>query len=144
MFVLGRALVPSVMSVPERGALKSGTLGNLAYHENDTSVVSGGEAAQSDNTNEERYCYLRVSKLRQLLTDPSDLDVLVEQLQVPGELAVHRRLTQQQKMESIEAQIDHFRRTPTSVWYGVPALEVLAASLWRVQDDEYYRGGLFP
>ena len=42
-------------------------------------------------------------------------------------------------MESIEAQIDHFRRTPTSVWYGVPTFEVLAASLWRAQDDEYFR-----
>jgi hypothetical protein len=134
-----RAPVPSAMSVSEQGVLKSGTLGKLAYHESATSVGPGGEVAQPDNTNEERYCYLRVSKLRQLLADPSVLDVLVEQLQVPGELAVHRQLTQQQKMESIEAQIDHFRRTPTSVWYGVPTLEVLAASLWRAQDDEYCR-----
>ena len=134
-----RAPVPSAMSIPEQGVLKGGTVGKLAYRETNASLDPGGEVVQSDNANEERYCYLRVSKLRQLLTDPSVLDVLVEQLQVPGEPAVHRQLTQQQKMESIEAQIDHFRRTPTSVWYGVPILEVLAASLWRAQDDEYFR-----
>jgi hypothetical protein len=131
-----RAPVASAMPVPERGALKNGTLGMLAHHEDDTSVGPGGEVAQSDSTNEERYCYLRLSKLQQLLADPSVLDVLVEQLRVPGETAVHRQLTQQQKMEAIEAEIDHFRRTPTSVWYGVPSFEVLAASLWRAQDHE--------
>jgi hypothetical protein len=134
-----RAPAPSAMTVPEPGVLRSGVVGKLAYHETNASIGPDGEIALSDNTNEERYCYLRVGKLRQLLTDPSVLDVLIEQLQVPGELAVHRQLTQQQKMESIEAQIDHFRRTPTSVWYGVPTLEVLAASLWRAQDDEYFR-----
>ncbi len=134
-----RSPVAAEMSFPGQGGLKSGTLGNLANHDKAPSVPLGGEATQSADANEERYCYLRVGKLRQLLTEAPVLDVLVEQLQVPGEAAVHRQLTPQQKMESIGAQIDHFRRTPTSVWYGVPTLEVLAASLWRAQDDEYYR-----
>jgi hypothetical protein len=93
----------------------------------------------SAGSKEERYCYLRLSKLRRLLSDASVLDVLVEQLEVPGAPKNLKRLTLQEKMECVETQIDHFRRTPTSVWHGVPTLEVLAASLWRAGDDPFYR-----
>jgi hypothetical protein len=63
------------------------------------------------------------------------LDALIEQLQVPGKPSVLRRLTEREKQDAIETEIDHFRRTPTSIWYGVPSLEVLAASIWRARDE---------
>ena len=85
---------------------------------------------------EERYCYLRFSKLMQLYKDPVVLDALIEQLEVPGKTSVIKRLTEREKQEAIETQIDHFRRTPTSVWNGVPTYEVLAASLWRAQFND--------
>jgi hypothetical protein len=84
-------------------------------------------------SNEERYCYVRLSKLNQLLSDSSLLDQLMEQLEVPGEPAVLRRLTQQQKVECIKTQVEHFQRSQTSIWRGVTTLEVLAASIWRLQ-----------
>jgi hypothetical protein len=84
----------------------------------------------------ERYCYLRFSKLMQLYQDPIVLDALIEQLDVPGKTSVIKRLTEREKQEAIETQIDHFRRTPTSVWNGVPTYEVLAASLWRAQFND--------
>ena len=65
-----RAPAPSAMIVPEPGVLRSGIVGKLAYNETNASIDPDGEIARSDNTNEERYCYLRVSKLRQLLSDP--------------------------------------------------------------------------
>ena len=82
----------------------------------------------------ERYCYLRFSRLMQLYQDPVVLDALIEQLEVPGKTSVIKRLTEREKQEAIETQIDHFRRTPTSVWHGVATYEVLAASIWRAQD----------
>ena len=88
---------------------------------------------------DERYCYLRLGKLKQLLGEPSVLDVLIEQLEVPGAPKTLKPLTAQQKMQCIETQTDHFRRTPTSVWYGVPTFEALAASIWRAADDPFYR-----
>jgi hypothetical protein len=97
------------------------------------------KVTQPDDGSDERHCCLRLSKLRQLLADPSVVDVLVEQLEVPGAPKNLKPLTVQAKMELIETQIDHFRRTPTSVWYGVPTLEVLAASIWRASDDPFYR-----
>jgi hypothetical protein len=95
------------------------------------SPVRAEEAASDE---EERHCYLRFSKLMQLYQDPVVLDALIEQLEVPGKVSVIKRLTEREKQEAIETQIDHFRRTPTSVWYGVPTYEVLAASIWRAQD----------
>jgi hypothetical protein len=70
----------------------------------------------------------------QLYQDPVVLDALIEQLEVPGKTSVIKRLTEREKQEAIETQIDHFRRTPTSVWNGVPTYEVLAASIWRAQE----------
>jgi hypothetical protein len=96
-------------------------------------------AALPDDGGDERFCCLRLSKLRQLIADPAVVDVLVEQLQVPGEPKNLKPLSVQAKMELVHTQIDHFRRTPTSVWYGVPTFEVLAASLWRASDDPFYR-----
>jgi len=103
------------------------------------SVELCAAAGQSEASTDERYCYLRATKLRQLLADPSVVDVLVEQLEVPGAPKNLKGLTLQEKMECVETQIDHFRRSPTSVWYGVSTLEILAASLWRAGDDSFYR-----
>jgi len=69
---------------------------------------------------EERYCYLRFSKLMQLYQDPVVLDALIKQLELPGKLSVNKKLTVQEKQELIETQIDHFRRMPNAVFYGVP------------------------
>ena len=101
-----------------------------------SSVTEGAEASVqfdegSDDSDEARYCYLRSSKLQELYADPEVLDARLDQLQVPGKSAVLQRLSEQEKKESIEAQVDHFRRSPTSIWFGVPRLEVLAASIWR-------------
>ena len=98
-----------------------------------------GVVSIADGQNERRYCYLRTSKLNRLLTDPNVLDALVEQLQVPGGNKTIKGLSAQEKLACIEAEIDHLRRTPNSVWFDVPALEVLAASLWRTNDDAFYR-----
>jgi hypothetical protein len=84
---------------------------------------------------EERHCYLRSSKLMQLYQNPGVLEALIDQLEVPGKASVLKRLTDREKQEAIETQIDHFRRTPTSVWHGVPTHEVLAASIWRAQGE---------
>ena len=97
------------------------------------SPVRADETTADDG---ERYCYLRFSKLMQLYQDPVVLDALIEQLEVPGKTSVIKRLTEREKQEAIETQIDHFRRTPTSVWNGVPTYEVLAASLWRAQFND--------
>ena len=88
------------------------------------------------NGAEERYCYLRCSKLMQLYHDPVVLDALLVQLDVPGKTSVLKQLTEREKQEAIETQIDHFRRTPTSVWHAVPTYEVLAASIWRAQFND--------
>jgi len=95
------------------------------------SPVRAEETTEDDG---ERYCYLRFNKLMQLYQDPVVLDALIEQLEVPGKTSVIKRLTEREKQEAIETQIDHFRRTPTSVWNGVPTYEVLAASIWRAQE----------
>ncbi|HEV2395747.1 MAG TPA: hypothetical protein VGS27_02235 [Candidatus Sulfotelmatobacter sp.] len=101
--------------------------------------TSRPHADPTETSNTERYCYLSESKLKQLLNESSVLEVLIEQLQVPGEPKILKRLTPQEKMQCLENQIDHFRRTPTSVWFGVPRSEVLAASIWRAGEDRYYR-----
>jgi len=102
-------------------------------------VASRPNDVQPEPGDKDRYCYLSDSKLKQLLNEPSVVEVLVEQLEVPGEPKILKRLTPQEKMQCIETQIDHFRRTPTSVWFGVPRSEILAASIWRAGEDAYYR-----
>jgi hypothetical protein len=89
----------------------------------------GGLLTDPDQT---RYCYLRIRALKELIKDTKILDALLELLQVPGKsLAALKKLNEQEKLRLIEAQIDHFRGTKTSCWFGVPAPEVLAASIWR-------------
>jgi hypothetical protein len=80
---------------------------------------------------DERYCYIRASKLMDYYSDPTVLSALMEQLQVPGTVAMHNQMSELDKKTAIEAQIDHFRQTPTSFWYGATPYEILAASIWR-------------
>jgi hypothetical protein len=84
---------------------------------------------------EPRHCYLRLSKLQKLYNDVLVLDTLMEMLEVPGKPSLLKQLTAAEKQQAIEAQIEHFRKSPTSVWYDVPDLEVLAASIWRAGAD---------
>jgi hypothetical protein len=84
---------------------------------------------------EPRHCYLRLSKLQKLYNDVVVLDTLMEMLEVPGKPSLLKQLTAAEKQQAIEAQIEHFRKSPTSVWYDVPELEVLAASIWRAGAD---------
>ncbi len=122
----------AVASAPSDAPIPQGsTLAPLA-------AIDAPNSGQMEETatgeEEQRYCYLRFSRLMQLYHDPVVLDALIEQLEVPGKASVFKRLTECEKQEAIETQMDHFRRTPTSVWHGVPAYEVLAASIWRAQD----------
>lgn len=92
----------------------------------DDIVVDFGLFPDLDGT---RYCFLRLRVLKEAIKDPRVLDALVDQLQVPGKRL--KTLSPEEKMGAIERQIDHFRGTKTSVWYGIPAAEVLAASIYR-------------
>jgi len=129
--------VSDSLSAKERSVMQSENHATPKGNETSTSVASNDGNAQAEG-GEVRYCGLRLSKLRQLLSDASVLDVLVEKLQVPGEPKVLKRLTMQEKTACMETQIDHFRRSTTSVWYGVPTLEVLAASIWRAAEDRLF------
>jgi hypothetical protein len=130
-----RSSLPAPQRSVERPEIQAAPSGPEA-----TSPGAGeGKSSLTRGQDDERYCYVRLGKLKQLLGEPSVLDVLVEQLEVPGAPKNLKQLTAQEKMQCIETQIDHFRRTPTSVWYGVPTLEVLAASIWRAADDPFYR-----
>lgn len=86
-------------------------------------------------SNDERYCYIRSSKLMEYYSDPTVINALIEQLQVPGTAATHNLMTDEQKKVAIETQIEHFSQTPASFWYRVPAREILAASIWRCGGD---------
>jgi hypothetical protein len=92
-------------------------------------------ALPTSATSSERYCYLRIDKLREYYADPVVIDALMLQLEVPGTVATHKAMTIQQKQAAIEAQADHFSRTPTSFWHRIPRQEILAASLWRCRGD---------
>jgi hypothetical protein len=78
-----------------------------------------------------RFCGLRLESVEAALDDPRVLDALVDQLQVPGKTAVLKALGAPQKFEAILERIESYRKAPTSIWYEVPAGEVLAASIWR-------------
>src|SRR4029077_19774560 len=74
--------------------------------------VNFGFLPDQDTT---RFCYLRLRRLKQAIKDPKVLEALVEELEVPGK-----------GMAAIERRIEDLRGTKTSMWYGVPAPEVLA------------------
>ena len=69
-----------------------------------------------------RFCYLRLRRLKQAIKDPKVLEALVQELEVPGK-----------GMTAIERRIEDLRGTKSSMWYGVPAPEVLAASIFEAR-----------
>jgi hypothetical protein len=83
--------------------------------------VNFGFLVDQDTT---RYCYLRLRSLKAAVKDRKVVDALVEELEVP-------RATGEANMAAIERQIEALRGTKSSVWYEVPAPEVLAASIFR-------------
>lgn len=96
-------------------------------------------ALDSANHGEERYCYLRSSKLMEYYSDPSIVSALMDRLQVPGTAATHKLMSESERKAAIELQINHFGQTPTSFWYGSSAREILAASIWRMGGVELSR-----
>ena len=99
------------------------------------------------NSDDERYCYIRASKLMDYYSDPIVIGALMEQLEVPGTIATHNLMTEREKKAAIEAKIENFSQIPYCVWYGVPPREILAASIWRcrgvflsqrVIEDKFY------
>lgn len=89
---------------------------------------SGDGLFYGDDT---RWCFVRVDSLQRALKNAAVLDALMKELGVPGKPVVHRSLDASQKVTSIEEQIEHLRRTRTSIWHGVPAPEILAGSIYR-------------
>lgn len=81
--------------------------------------------------NARRYCYVRLRIVEELVKDEAVLDALVAQLEVPGKPAALRKLTSGDKVQAIDGQIAHYRKTKTSIWHSVDACEVLAASIYR-------------
>jgi hypothetical protein len=73
-----------------------------------------------------RYCYLRLRRLKAAIKDAEVVDALVEELEVPG-------ATGKRKMPAVERRIEELRRTKSSLWYEVPAPEVLAASIFKAR-----------
>jgi hypothetical protein len=85
--------------------------------------VNFGYFVDQDTT---RYCYLRLRLLKAAIKDAKVVDALVEELKVPVE-------TGKNKMKAIERRIEELRGTKDSLWYEVPAPEVLAASIFRAK-----------
>lgn len=90
------------------------------------------------------YCYLDGGALSAALQDPKVLDAVLDVLQVPGKPATLRALSTRDKLREIENQVEHYRSTKTSLWHGVEAAEVVAASIWRSRlGNRYVMGELF-
>ncbi len=86
-------------------------------------VVNFGYFVDQDTT---RYCYLRLRRLKAAIKDANVVDGLVEELDVPV-------ATRKNGMKAIERRIEELQRTESSLWYGVPAPEILAASIFRAK-----------
>jgi hypothetical protein len=73
-----------------------------------------------------RYSGLRLRRLKEAIKDPQILDALVEELEVTG-------ATGGNKLAAIERRIEELRATKGSLWFEVPAPEVLAASIFKAK-----------
>lgn len=102
-----------------------------------------GDGFFGDEPDKVRSCYLRAPVLRKALEDPKILDALIKVLQVPGKPNVLKALSSVEKFKAIEQQIESYRRSGTSIWYNVPAREVLAASIYRSGLSDKHVLGLF-
>lgn len=87
------------------------------------------------NADTTRFCYLRLELLQKAISEPRILEGLLKQLAVPGKAGVLRHMSDREKLVAIEHQIETFRSAPASVWRGVNAPEVLAASIFRASVD---------
>jgi hypothetical protein len=87
-------------------------------------VVNFGFFVDVDTT---RYCGLRLRRLKEAIKDGKVQEALVEQLEVAG-------ATGKDKMAAIERRIDELRATKSSLWFEVPAGEILAASIFKAKN----------
>jgi len=78
-----------------------------------------------------RFCGLRLRRLKKAIDDPKILDALLTTLEVPGQGL--GALSVGKKRAAVEDRIEVLRGTQTSLWYGVPAPEVFAASIFRAK-----------
>ncbi len=93
-----------------------------------------GFFADQDTT---RYCYLRLRRLKAAIKDAHIVDALAGTLEVS---AADGRA----KMAAVENRIDELRNTKSSIWFEVPAAEVLAASIFKAKGmDEAIVNDLF-
>ena len=81
-----------------------------------------------------RYCYILASQIDRLLDEQKIIDAVMDQLVVPGKPSELRRKTKLEKLALIELQIEHYRLSPSSMWYGVSPSEVLAATIYRASN----------
>jgi hypothetical protein len=72
-----------------------------------------------------RYCGLRLRRLKEAIKKPEVLDALVDELGIAGAAG--------SKRSAIDERIDELRATKSSIWFEVPAPEVLAASIFRAK-----------
>ncbi len=73
-----------------------------------------------------RYSGLRLRRLKEALKDPRVPEAVVEELGVAEPSGSN-------KMAAIERRIEELRGIKSSLWYEVPAPEVLAASIFRAR-----------
>jgi hypothetical protein len=78
-----------------------------------------------------RFCGLRLRRLKAAMDDPTILDALLTTLEVPGQGL--SALSRGKKRAAVEERIEVLRGSQTSLWYGVPAPEVFAASIFRAK-----------
>jgi hypothetical protein len=87
--------------------------------------VRFGFFAPQDTT---RYCYLRLRRLKQAIKDPELLDGAMRELGVPS--TGQPLSSVRDKMAAIDLHIERLRGDKTSLWFGVPPAEILAAALF--------------
>ncbi len=90
-----------------------------------------------------RFAYLRLPLLRRAMEDDKLLDVLVREVEVPGKPAVLKALSRAEKIRAIDAQIEHFRSSPTSVWRDASPPEILAATIYQSGMSDKFVMNLF-
>jgi hypothetical protein len=74
-----------------------------------------------------RYAYLRLRRLKEAIKEPKVLEALARELEVTGVDATSPAKT----LAAIERQIGRLRAEKTSLWFGVPAPEILAAAIFK-------------
>jgi|SRR5450432_1221514 len=75
-----------------------------------------------------RYCYLRLRRLKGILKEPKVLDELAAELEISA--GTGKPATPKSKLAAIERRIEELRGAKQSLWYEVPAPEILAALIF--------------